>query len=170
MSDTSPQNRARESHMLIVNGQSYAFDDASQANLLDLLRNRLGLMASRFGCGEGLCGACRVLVDGQPMPACDTPLWSIAGRAVTTVEGLGTAAQPHPIQTALIAEQAMQCGYCISGIIVSAAALLQKNADPDEAEVRAALDDNLCRCGAHNRIVRAVMRAAAAIRSANEMP
>lgn len=153
-----------DSTTLNVNGVDHVIDAGGQANLLDVLRNRLGLMASRFGCGEGLCGACRVLVDGEPMPACDTPLWSVAGRCIVTLEGLGTRERPHPIQQALIAEQAMQCGYCISGIIVSAAALLARNPDPDDREIREALDRNLCRCGAHNRILRAVSRAAAAMR------
>ena len=149
---------------LNVNGVDHVIDADGQANLLDVLRNRLGLMAARFGCGEGLCGACRVLVDGEPLPACDTPLWSVAGRRIVTLEGLGTRERPHPIQQALIAEQAMQCGYCISGIIVSAAALLARHPDPDDREIREALDRNLCRCGAHNRILRAVSRAAAAMR------
>ena len=148
-----------------VNGVEHSFD-MPQANLLDVLRNELGLIAARFGCGEGLCGACRVLVDGRAMASCDMPLWAVAGRTVVTLEGLGTAERPHALQEAFIAEQAMQCGYCISGIIVSAAALLDKNPDPDEASIRDALDGNLCRCGAHNRIVRAVSRAAATLRAA----
>ncbi len=159
------RERAGESITLSVNGRSHTLDGASQANLLDVLRNRLGLSAARFGCGEGLCGACRVLVDGHAQPACDTPLWAVAGRAIVTLEGLGTAEHPHPLQEAFVAEQAMQCGYCVSGIMISAAALLARNPDPNETEIRAALDGNLCRCGAHNRIVRAVARAAAAMRS-----
>ncbi|MGN6097672.1 MAG: (2Fe-2S)-binding protein [Bosea sp. (in: a-proteobacteria)] len=155
-----------ESIELRVNGQCHVLPVPGNANLLDVLRNRLGLKAARFGCGEGLCGACRVLVDGQPMPACDTPLWAVAGRSVTTVEGLGTPQKPHPIQKALIEEQAMQCGYCISGIMISAVALLQTNTHPSDADIRAALDDNLCRCGAHNRILRAVRRAAEELRAA----
>ena len=125
-----------------------------------VLRGTLGLTAAHFGCGANQCGACNVLLDGQAVAACDTPLWAAAGKEVTTVEGLGTPEHPHPLQQAFIAEQAMQCGYCISGILISAAALLQRNPDPSEAEVRGALDRNLCRCGAHNRIVRAVLRAA----------
>src|SRR5262249_15625652 len=116
--------------------------------------------ATHFGCGENQCGACNVLVDGRVAASCDTPLWATAGKDVTTVEGLGTAERPHPLQRAFIAEQAMQCGYCISGILISAAALLKRNPNPTEREVREALDGNLCRCGAHNRIVRAVLRAA----------
>lgn len=147
-----------------VNGVRHGFD-TPQANLLDVLRNRLGLIAARFGCGEGLCGACRVLVDGRAMAACDLPLWAVDGRTVVTLEGLGTPERPHALQEAFIAEQAMQCGYCISGIMMTAADLLARNPDPDEASIRDALDGHLCRCGAHNRIVRAVSRAAAALRS-----
>lgn len=151
---------------LRVNGRVLTVEAGPDAILLDVLRGELRLMATRFGCGEGLCGACRVLVDDQPLPACDTPLWSVMGRDIVTVEALGTQDAPHPLQTALIAEQAMQCGYCISGVMISAAALLARSPDPDEAEIRAALDPNLCRCGAHNRIVRAVSRAAVAMRRA----
>jgi nicotinate dehydrogenase subunit A len=147
-----------------INGQVHALPVAGDTNLLNVLRNRLGLVAARFGCGEGLCGACRVLVDGQALTACDTPLSAVAGRSITTVEGLGTPQNPHPVQTALIEEQAMQCGYCISGIMISAVALLEKTRNPSEAEIRIALDRNLCRCGAHNRIMRAITRAAAALR------
>lgn len=149
-----------------INGQVHALLVAGDTNLLDVLRNRLGLMAARFGCGEGLCGACRVLVDGQALAACDTPLWAVAGCSITTAEGLGTPQNPHPIQTALIEEQAMQCGYCISGVMISAVALLEKTRNPSEAEIRAALDRNLCRCGAHNRILRAITRAVATLRAA----
>jgi nicotinate dehydrogenase subunit A len=117
-------------------------------------------MAAHFGCGANQCGTCNVLVDGQALASCDTPLWAAAGKDIVTVEGLGAPDKPHPLQRAFIAEQAMQCGYCISGILISAAALLQRNANPSEREVREALDRNLCRCGAHNRIVRAVLRAA----------
>jgi nicotinate dehydrogenase subunit A len=146
---------------LMVNGRPCAIAADPDALLLDVLRDELGLKAARFGCGEGLCGSCRVLVDGHPTPACNTPLWSVAGKAIVTAEGLGSPEAPHPLQTALIAEQAMQCGYCISGIMIGAAALLAREPDPDEAAIRAALDPHLCRCGAHNRIVRAVRRAAA---------
>ena len=150
---------------LTVNGQTHSIASPPQAVLLDVLRTELGLKAARFGCGEGLCGACRVLVDSRPVASCDTPLWSVAGKAITTVEGLGTPDAPHPIQAALIAEQAMQCGYCISGIMISAAALLEETTEPSETAIREALDPNLCRCGAHNRIVRAVQRAAAEMRA-----
>jgi nicotinate dehydrogenase subunit A len=149
---------------LTVNGDLHSIVSGPQAMLLDVLRTELGLKAARFGCGEGLCGACRVLVDGRPVASCDTPLWSVAGRAITTAEGLGTSQAPHPVQAALIAEQAMQCGYCISGNMISAAALLAQTTEPSETAIREALDPNLCRCGAHNRIVRAVQRAAAEMR------
>lgn len=151
---------------LTVNGRARPVAAGRDAILLDVLRGELGLLGARFGCGEGLCGSCRVLVDGQPLPACDTPLWAVEGRSITTVEGLGTEAVPHPLQRALIAEQAMQCGYCISGVMISAAALLARDPDPDDAAIRAALDPNLCRCGAQNRMVRAVRRAAAEMRTA----
>lgn len=129
--------------------------------LLYALRNDLGLKGTRFGCGSGQCGACFVLIDGHAAPACDTPLWSAAGKSITTVEGLGPSGALHPLQEAFLAEQAAQCGFCTSGILISAAALLANNPRPTENEVRAALDRNLCRCGSHNRMVRAVLRAAA---------
>ncbi len=127
--------------------------------LLYVLRNDFGLVGSRFGCGSGQCGACYVLIDGRPIASCDLPVSLAAGKHVTTVEGLGAAGQLHPVQKALIAEQAAQCGYCMSGIAVSAAALLASNKRPTEAQVRAALDKHLCRCGSHNRVVRAVLKA-----------
>jgi nicotinate dehydrogenase subunit A len=148
----------------MVNGVPQACG-APDALLLDVLRHDLGLTATRFGCGAGQCGACHVLVDGRAIPACTTPLWSVAGKAVTTLEGLGTAEAPHPLQEAFIAEQAMQCGYCVSGIVMSAAALLAANPDPSDADIRAALDRNLCRCGAHNRMLRAIRRAAGRMRA-----
>lgn len=131
-------------------------EGAPDTPLLDVLRGELGLVGSRFGCGVGQCGACFVLLDGHPAPACDTPLWSVAGKAVTTVEGL----REHALLDAFLAEQAAQCGYCVSGILVSAAALLAREPHPDEAAVKDALDRHLCRCGAHGRMVRAVLRAA----------
>jgi nicotinate dehydrogenase subunit A len=143
-----------------VNGVERAVAADPATSLLAVLRGELGLTATHFGCGLSQCGACNVLIDGHAVAACDTPLWSAAGTDITTVEGLGTPEQPHPLQSAFMAEQAMQCGYCVSGILISAAALLARNGDPSEAEVRAALDGNLCRCGAHNRMVRAVLRAA----------
>jgi nicotinate dehydrogenase subunit A len=143
-----------------VNGTEHEISAAADTPLLYVLRNQLGLKAAHFGCGSGECGACRVLIDGRALASCDTPLWAAAGKNITTAEGLGDAAHPHPLQTALIAEQAGQCGYCLPGMLISAAALLARQPRPTATEVRAALDDNLCRCGSHNRIVRAVLRAA----------
>ncbi|WJR76397.1 (2Fe-2S)-binding protein [Bradyrhizobium sp. NP1] len=144
-----------------LNGKETEIEADPDSLLLDILRGRLGLVGPRFGCGSGECGACHVLVGDRAVTSCDLPLWAVAGKAVTTLEGLGNSERPHPLQRAFIAEQAMQCGYCIAGILMSAAALLKQTPAPTDAEVRAALDRNLCRCGAHNRIVRAVLRAAA---------
>jgi nicotinate dehydrogenase subunit A len=149
-----------DSTRLSVNGSEREIAADPKTPLLSVLRGALGLTAAHFGCGANQCGACYVLIDGHAVAACDTPLWSVAGKEVTTLEGLGTPERPHPLQRAFIAEQAMQCGYCISGIIVAAAALLRRNPNPTEAQVREALDRNLCRCGAHSRMVRAVLRAA----------
>ena len=143
-----------------LNGAAVAVEADPDQMLLDALRGRLGITAAHFGCGAGECGACHVMIDGHAMTSCDMPMWSVAGKTVVTLEGLGTIEQPHPLQRAFISEQAMQCGYCVSGILISAAALLERNPSPAEAEVRAALDRNLCRCGSHNRMVRAVLRAA----------
>ena len=143
---------------LTVNGQTRDVEADPDATLLDVLRDGLDLKGAKFGCGQGACGACAVLVDGRPVASCDTPMWSVAGRAVTTVEGL--AGRSHPLVAAFVAEQAAQCGYCIPGILVSAAALLAENPRPDAAAVVAALEGHLCRCGAHRRIIRAVLRAA----------
>ena len=151
---------------LEVNGRSSEVAADPDTPLLFVLREELGLTSVHLGCGANQCGACHVIVDGHAVASCDTPLWAAAGKSITTLEGLGTPAAPHPLQTAFIAEQALQCGYCTAGIITTAAALLAQNASPDEAAVRSALDRNLCRCGAHNRIVRAVLRAATEMRPA----
>ena len=145
-----------------INGERRSVEAAPDTPLLYVLRNDLGLTGSRFGCGNGQCGACFVLIDGRAMPSCDAPLWSLAGKQITTIEGLGGNGELHAVQRALIAEQAAQCGYCMSGIAVAAAALLRNHPSPSEDEVKAALDSNLCRCGSHNRVVRAVLRAAKA--------
>ena len=145
---------------LRVNGAERSVEADPAASLLGVLRGQLGLTGTNFGCGANQCGACHVLIDGAAVASCDTPLWAATGKDIVTVEGLGTPERPHPLQRAFLAEQAGQCGYCLSGILISAAALLKRNPDPSEGEVRAALDRNLCRCGAHNRIVRAVLRAA----------
>jgi nicotinate dehydrogenase subunit A len=151
-----------ETIRLNVNGEECRIAADPALSLLHALRNSIGLTGAHFGCGANQCGACHVMIDGRAVAACDTPLWAATGKAITTVEGLGTPDRPHPLQRAFIEEQAMQCGYCVSGILVSAAALLKSNPNPSEAQVRAALDRNLCRCGAHNRMVRAVLRAAKA--------
>jgi nicotinate dehydrogenase subunit A len=143
-----------------LNGADISVDADPDRFLLDILRGELCLTSPHFGCGAGECGACNVIVGDRAVNSCDTPLWSVADNDVTTLEGLGNADHPHPLQRAFIAEQAMQCGYCISGILMSAAALLRQNPSPSSDEVKAALDRNLCRCGSHNRIVRAVLRAA----------
>ena len=143
-----------------LNGVETEIDADPDTPLLTVLRSRLGLTGSHFGCGAGECGACTVLLDDHAINSCDTPLWSVADKAVTTIEGLGSPERPHALQRAFIAEQAMQCGYCLSGIMMSAAALLKRNTNPTSAEVKAALDRNLCRCGSHNRMVRAIQRAA----------
>lgn len=146
-----------------LNGTSIVLDMPENTPLLAALREGVGLSGPRFGCGAEACGACHVLLDGRSVPSCALPLAAVADRSITTVEGLGTEATPHPLQAAFLAEQAGQCGYCLSGILVSAAALLAENAAPDEAAIRKALDPHLCRCGSHNRIVRAVQRGAAAM-------
>ena len=150
---------------LFVNGTPVHVEGDGTKPLLSVLRNELGLRGSRFGCGTEQCGACMVLVDGAPEKCCTTPVWSIAGKSVTTVEGLGNTNRPHPLQQAFIDEQAGQCGYCLSGILISAKALLDKNPKPTRGEIAQALDGNICRCGSHNRIMRAVEKAAAAMRA-----
>jgi nicotinate dehydrogenase subunit A len=146
-----------------LNGADCTLATIPNARLLDVLRDDLQLKATRFGCGLNQCGACNVLVDGQACASCDTPMWSVEGKQVFTVEGFDDPAVPAGLREAFVAEQALQCGYCTSGMLVSAAALLLRNASPTEDAVRSALDGNLCRCGAHNRIVRAVLRAAASM-------
>src|SRR5436190_11841076 len=149
-----------------LNRVETSIDTDADRSLLDVLRSEFGLIGPHFGCGAGECGACNVLVNGRAASSCDMPLWSVADKDVITLEGLGSAERPHPLQRAFIAEQAMQCGYCIPGIMMSAAALLKRNPSPTAADVKEALDGNLCRCGAHNRIVRAVLRAAREMASA----
>lgn len=150
-----------QSFTLRINGSERRLTADGDAPLLDVLRNALGLKGTRFGCGSEQCGACFVLIDGRAAPSCTTTLGSVAGKSIVTVEGLGGPESPHPLQKAFITEQAAQCGYCTSGMLVSAAALLSRKPRPSEADVKQALDRNLCRCGSHNRIVRAVLRAAA---------
>lgn len=151
-----------------LNGEKRALEVGGRRSLLDVLRNALGLKGTRFGCGSEACGACFVLVDGHAVPSCKTQLWAVEGKSVTTVEGLGRPEAPHPLQRAFLEEQAAQCGYCTSGMLISAAALLGRSPAPSEAEVRQALDRNLCRCGSYNRIVRAVLRAAREMKTTAE--
>jgi nicotinate dehydrogenase subunit A len=143
-----------------LNGVETDIDANPDLSLLSALRGPLGMTGPHFGCGSNECGACNVVVGDHAVASCDTPLWSVAGKDVTTIEGLGTELEPHPLQRAFITEQALQCGYCVAGILMSAAALLKRNPAPADADVRAALDRNLCRCGSHNRMVRAILRAA----------
>ncbi len=163
MPDTEPMLAT-----VLVNGRREEVRTEPDTALLYVLRNHLGLTGTRFGCGIGLCGACLVLLDGRPAYSCDTPMWAAGDREVTTVEGLGSPGRPHPVAQAILDGQAAQCGYCISGVVISAAALLAANDDPSEDEIRAALDRNLCRCGAHNRIVHAVLAAAAGLRATRD--
>ncbi|HEY2617294.1 MAG TPA: (2Fe-2S)-binding protein [Acetobacteraceae bacterium] len=149
---------------LTVNGRSVRVTALETAPLLDVLRNQLDLKGTRYGCGLEQCGSCMVLLDGEPIYACSREVGTVAGRNITTIEGLGSAAQPHPLQRAFLDEQAGQCGYCLSGIVISAKALLDRNPSPTRADIAAALDKNLCRCGAHPRILRAVEKAAAMLR------
>jgi nicotinate dehydrogenase subunit A len=149
---------------LTVNGSSVQVTALETTPLLEVLRNQLDLKGTRYGCGLEQCGSCMVLLDGEPIYACSREVGTVAGHSVTTIEGLGSAAQPHPLQQAFLDEQAGQCGYCLSGIVISAKALLDRNPSPTRADIAAALDKNLCRCGAHPRILRAVENAAAMLR------
>jgi len=144
---------------LRVNGAPREVTLEGDTPLLYALRNDLELSAAKFGCGLAQCGACTVIVGGTAVRSCRTEVRTVENRDITTLEGIGTDAKPHPLQTAFIAEQAMQCGYCINGMIMSAKALLDKNPKATEAQIREALAGNLCRCGSHNRIVRAILRA-----------
>jgi nicotinate dehydrogenase subunit A len=149
---------------LNVNGKSTTIDaDDAQMPLLYALRDNLGLHGPRFGCGLGQCGACTVHVDGNAVRSCLMPVGAAAGKKVVTLEGLGTPGKPHPLQAAFIEEQAVQCGYCINGIIMQAAALLETNKKPSDDQIKAALAGNLCRCGTHLRIVRAIRRASGTV-------
>jgi nicotinate dehydrogenase subunit A len=148
------------SYQLTVNGEPRDVDVPSDTSLLDVLRSDLGLTAAKFGCGLSLCGSCTVLVDGRPAYACDTPVDYVGSAEVETLEGLGTEDAPHGLQSAFLELQAGQCGYCVPGILMSAAALLRENSRPTRDDVVAALERHLCRCGTHQRFVDAVMLAA----------
>jgi nicotinate dehydrogenase subunit A len=147
---------------LVINVNGVARDVAAAAEtpLLYVLRNDLDLKGARYGCGVGLCGACTVIIDGEAVQSCDVPVSAVAGKAITTIEGIGTPDKPHPLQRAFITEQAAQCGYCVSGIIMSAKALLDARPQPTDAEICEALAQNLCRCGTHTRILKAIRAAA----------
>jgi len=146
-----------------VNGRVRAVDADGETPLLYALRNDLKLKGARFGCGLGRCGACTVVIEGKAVQSCDISLAAVAGKRITTIEGIGSADRLHALQAAFLEEQAAQCGYCTSGIIMTAYALLAANAHPTEAEICAALDGNICRCGTHARILRAIKKAAAAL-------
>jgi len=149
-----------------LNGAPTTIDVDPSTPLLWVLRDHLGLTGTKFGCGLEQCGSCMVLIDGKPEKSCGKPLSTVGGKDIVTIEGLGTPAQPHPLQTAFLDEQAGQCGYCLPGILISAKALLDRNPSPSRAQIAEALDDNICRCGSHIRILRAVERAAAVLREA----
>ena len=151
---------------LSVNGRAHDIGSDARTPLLYVLRDELKLNAAKFGCGLGQCGACRVLVDGEPVFSCLTPISVLAEKKITTLEGLGTLAQPAPIQRAFIEAQAAQCGYCIPGMMMRAQALLQKKPQASEAEIRAWLEPNLCRCGTHMRILRAIRGAQSMVSTA----
>jgi aerobic-type carbon monoxide dehydrogenase small subunit (CoxS/CutS family) len=155
---------------LKVNGQTYQTDAEADTPLLYVLRDDLKLNAAKFGCGLGQCGSCTVIIDGKAVLSCVTPLVLLEGKQVTTLEGLGTISEPAPIQRAFMEEQAAQCGYCIAGMMMRAQALLQKNSKPTDDEIRAELQPNLCRCGTHMRILRAVRRAARLMDTAELSP
>jgi nicotinate dehydrogenase subunit A len=159
-----------ETFKLRVNGRECEVRAEPNTPLLYILRNDLKLKGTRFGCGEAQCGACNVLFDGNAVPSCDTPLWSVPGHEITTIEGIGgpDGGGLHPVQQAFVDAQAIQCGYCIDGIIISAVALLQRETDPSDAQIAAALDRNLCRCGTHVRILRAIRAAVRAMQRQNE--
>jgi aerobic-type carbon monoxide dehydrogenase small subunit (CoxS/CutS family) len=151
---------------LSVNGAIYTVDAARDRALLDILREDLGLTGCKIGCGEGACGACTVLVDGQPTRSCITPIGAALGRPVRTIEGLAVEGQLHPLQQAFLDADAMQCGYCTPGMIMSALGLLEQNPEPSEETIIAAMQGNICRCGTYARIVRAIQQAAVALRAA----
>lgn len=163
MSETSPQQERPETWpetRLVLNGGAVAVRAEPETPLLYVLRDTLGLCGTRFGCGEGTCGACTVRIDGVAATSCDLPLSAVAGRSVETIEGFVAAEPDHPLLAALIAEQAGQCGYCLTGIVMTARGLIGREPPPDRDEIRAALSAHLCRCGTHVRILRAVERAA----------
>ena len=154
-----------EEMTLKINGKPARVRAEPDTPLLDVLRNHLGLVGAKFGCGLEQCGSCMVLIDGTPEKSCGKAVSTVAGKDILTIEGLGSPEHPHPLQTAFLDEQAGQCGYCLPGILISAKALLDRNPAPSRREIATALDDNICRCGSHIRILKAVERAAAAMRA-----
>jgi aerobic-type carbon monoxide dehydrogenase small subunit (CoxS/CutS family) len=155
---------------LTINGQRRTIQSDPERPLLWVLRNELDLTGAKYGCGEGQCGACSVLVDGVAHRSCTTPVYTVVGREITTVEGLADGERLHPVQQAFIDCDAMQCGYCTGGMVLSAVALLRKSPSPSDAEIKQKLDGNLCRCGTYNRIVEAVHKAAGVIQASNREP
>ncbi len=149
---------------ITVNGRKHTVVADEETPLLYVLRNETGCKGVRYGCGLGQCGSCTVIIDGKPVQSCDVPVSAVAGKSIATIEGIGSVEHPHPLQRAFVEEQAAQCGYCATGIIMSAKALLDVNASPSDTEVKQALAKNLCRCGTHQRILRAVKRAAIEMR------
>jgi nicotinate dehydrogenase subunit A len=164
MDAQDPNPAPAQSVSFTVNDQAVSVMAPETTPLLDVLRNQLNLKGARFGRGVEQCGCCMVLIDGSPEKSCGKPLWTVAHRTVVTVEGLGTRDRPHPLQQAFLDEQAGQCGYWLAGILISAKALLDRNPSPSRRDVAEALDGNICRCGTHNRIMRAVLRAAENLR------
>ena len=145
---------------LAINGKSYSVETDAQTSLLTVLREHLDLTGSKYGCGEGQCGACTVLVDGKSQRSCITRVGTVSGKQITTIEGLATGEQLHPVQQVFLDEGAMQCAYCTSGMIMSAVALLKKNPSPNESEIIDFMDGNVCRCGTYSRIITAIQKAA----------
>ncbi len=149
---------------ITVNGRPHAVVAQAETPLLYVLRNETGCKGVRYGCGAGHCGTCAVIIEGKPVLSCDVPVSAVAGKSILTIEGIGSMEQPHPLQRAFVEEQAAQCGYCATGIIMAAKALLDVNPSPSDNDIKQALAKNLCRCGTHQRILRAVKRAAAEMR------
>lgn len=149
---------------ITVNGRLHEVAADAETPLLYVLRNDAGCKGVRYGCGLGQCGTCTVIIDGKPVQSCDVPVSAVAGKTITTIEGIGSVDHPHPLQRAFVEEQAAQCGYCATGVIMSAKALLDANQSPSDEELKQALSKNLCRCGTHQRIMRAIKRAAAEMR------
>jgi aerobic-type carbon monoxide dehydrogenase small subunit (CoxS/CutS family) len=147
---------------LVVNGTRRAIASEGEASLLSVLRDEIGLTGAKYGCGEGQCGACTVLIDGVPRRSCITKVWSVAGKAITTIEGIERDGRLHPLQEAILVEDALQCGYCTSGMIVSGVGLLKTNPHPSDAEILEFMEGNICRCGTYPRILAAIRRAAGA--------